>query len=323
MRVFIGLLTLLWSFALSAQSVSITTAPWQPYVNQQKSGKAIDLFEQILSQDDIRVKWLTQNYDLAFDQIVAGKKTASFPYFKTQERTQQVLFSKPVFEVVSHIYFNRQFQQSIDVSQLGNYKVGRVAGYSYGEQIDELVSEGEIFTNERLALQALLANKIDFLPMTESVMNRLLNTQFSAQKLLILPIKSLAGSATLHMIAPKSAEGEALMRRVNRLIDSAKQYKSLSLEPERLTTSPDIAVLNTSEGYPAIIAQTDLSDSPGYYSLANGTKALVVEWSQKMTTSATTDHIYQNMMEMSKVVILNGPLVGQEVYVKNMHIELH
>lgn len=305
-----------------AQSLSVTTAPWQPYIDENHGGKAANLFEQIMSQNNTAVEWQRQNYDLGFAQVVSGQKHASFPYFKTSERAQQVLFSRPVFQVTSHLYFNRQYQKSILINQLGDYRIGRVAGYSYGEKMDAWVSQGKIFINERQALQALLDNDIDYLPMTESVMNHMLNTQFSAQKLLILPVENIADHASLHLIASKTPKGEAIVDQVNRLIEQAASFKSLQLEPERLTKSPDLAVLNTSEGYPAIIAQTDLSGSPSYYSLANGTKALVVEWGLKMTAASKTDHIYQNMMEMSKVVILNGPLVGKEVYVKNMHIEL-
>ena len=305
-----------------AQNLSVTTAPWQPYINENQGGMAVNLFEQIMSQNDTKIDWQRQNYDLGFAQVVNGQKHASFPYFKTSERAQQVLYSLPVFQVTSHLYFNRQYQQNILIDQLADYSIGRVAGYSYGEQMDAWVSQATIFINERQALQALLDNEIDYLPMTESVMNHMLNTQFSAQKLLILPVEDIADHASLHLIAAKTPQGETIIEQVNTLIEQAASFKSLQLEPERLTKTPDLAVLNTSEGYPAIIAQTDLSESPSYYSLANGTKALVVEWSLKMTTASNTDHIYQNMMEMSKVVILNGPLVGKEVYVKNMHIEL-
>ncbi|MDO6427011.1 transporter substrate-binding domain-containing protein [Thalassotalea sp. 1_MG-2023] len=322
MRYFCLILMMFFWQSANANNITITTAPWQPYVSEQHAGSAVALLEQVFSQNNTEITWLRQNYDLAFQQVSRQEKLASFPYFKTAERAKQVLYSAPIFQVTSHIYFNRQYNQQIDQARLSEHRVGKVAGYSYGENIDTLVADAQIFNNEDTALKALLEGEIDYLPMTESVMNYILNNQFNEQKLLIKPLTDIRDTKSLHLIAANNTQGHALIKQLNGLLAQVTDLQSFTLSPEQLELEPDIAKLITSEGYPAILAQTDLTANAAFYTLAQGTKVLVIEWSNKLLKPSKSDRIYKNMMDVSKVVILNGPLVGKEVYVRNMHIEL-
>lgn len=319
---YLALLLTLLSFPLLAKTISISTAPWQPYINKENTGSANELLTQLFSQDDMEIDWLTQNYDLAFEQVSKSKKLASFPYFKTAQRVESVLYSNAVFTVNSYLYFNGQYNQNINAKQISEYRIARVAGYSYGEQIDRLLNNAVVFQNEISALNALLNNEVDVLPMTESVMNYLLNTQFEHQKLLIKKVDKVQANASLHLIAAKNAKGRELIETVNKQLDAVDKLESFKLAVEPLKIAPDIAKLITSEGYPAILAQTSLTPDTEYFTLAQGTRVLILQWSDKLVTPSKTDRIYKNMMDVSKVVILNGPLVGKEVFVRNMHLEL-
>lgn len=305
-----------------AASVTITTAPWHPYINDKNGGTAADLLQQIYSQDDIEINWLVQNYDLAFMQVANKQKLSSFPYFKTPEREASVRYSRPVFQVTSKLYYNRQFNNGIKKEEVNNYRVGQVAGYSYGANIDHILSNTRVYGSEEVALTALFKNEIDVLPMTESVMHHLLNTKFAPQKLLVKAVPGLSDTASLHLIAARTEQGEAIIKQLNILLDNVAHLQSLDLAPVPLDIPADIAKLKSSEGYPAILAQSDTSAEPKYFTLPQGTKVLVIEWSNKLIEASTSDRIYKNMMDVSKVVILNGPLVGKEVFVRNMHIEL-
>lgn len=310
--------------AAQSQTLLITTGEWQPYINKehQPNGSAAALLTKVLSQNNTQISWLYQDYELAYAQIANQEKLLSFPYFKTQARQEKVLFSAPVFYATSYLYYNRQYNQQTMLTQLANYRLGRVAGYSYGESMDELLSNAQEFSSEKQALLALLSHKIDFLPMTESVMNNMLNNEFSAQKLLIQSLTDVKDTASLHVIAAKNTQGQAIIKQVNNLLAKVTMLTSFKLEPELLKTTPDIAKLVTSEGHPAILGQSGTPDQPHYFTLPQGTKVLVIEWSNKMLISSKTDSIYRNMMDLSKVLVLNGPLVGKELLVKNMHLEL-
>lgn len=322
----VGAFSLVYSSLAFCQSISISTGEWQPYINHKNynNGSAAELLTQIFSTNNTDIVWQYQNFELAFHQVAEKEKLASFPYFKTKSRQAQVLFSEPVFYATSFVYFNRQFQKNITVAALSNatYRIGRVAGYSYGEKIDNLLVHAKEFVTEKQALMALLNNDIDYLPMTESVMNNMLNNDFSVQKLLIKSLKNIKDTASLHLIAANNSAGEKIIKTVNYLINKTKHLGSMALVPEPLKKPLDLAKLVVSEGYPAILGQTLNKLAPQYYTLPQGTSVLVIEWNKKMLTSSTTDSLYKNMMAFSRVLILNGPLVGEEILVKNMYIEL-
>ncbi|GAA5131805.1 substrate-binding periplasmic protein [Thalassotalea piscium] len=307
-----------------AAPVSVSTSQWAPYIHAENKplGTAADILRQVLSQDKEIINWRYQNYDLAFELVANNKQEAAFPYFKTKEREQRVLYSQPVLSVTSGIYYNRQREDYLNFSTLNGHKFGRVSGYSYGQVIDAYLTDAIVFPSESDALESLFKNEIDFLPMTESVMNTMLNSSYSDQALLIKKIDKVEGHDTLHLIAPNTAEGKKLINKVNRLLAQVSAITSLKPKPVLRFKPKDIARLITAEGYPAIVGQTSLDSSTDYYTLPQGTKVLILNWSDKIVRPSTTDRIYKSMIDLSKVVVLNGPHVGKELYIKNMHLEI-
>lgn len=307
-----------------SKSISIATNQWAPYINMQNQplGSAADILRQVLSQDNHNVVWRYQNYDLAFELVAKGKQQAAFPYFKTPEREQKVLFSNAILSVTSHIYYNRQGESQLDFKQLSTHKFGRVAGYSYGQDIDNYLTNAKVFTSEKDALESLFKNEIDFLPMTESVMNNMLNQTYKNQALLIKHIDKLSSYDTLHLIAPNTDEGKTLIDKINRLLKQVEGIESLKAKPLKRFKPKDIAKLITAEGYPAIVGQVSLNEITDYYTLPQGTRVLILSWSSKILKPSKTDRIYKSMIDLSHVVVLSGPHVGKELYIKNMHLEV-
>lgn len=319
-----SLFILLSPLFVNANNMSIVTNEWPPYINSQNenAGTAAELLRQILSQDDNQINWQYQNYDLAFELVAENKQTAGFPYFQTEDRAKLVYYSDAIFSVKNRLYYNRQRANGFDVNKVSQYKFGRVAGYSYGQRIDDLVSNGTVFGNEKEALESLFRNEIDFLPMTESVMNHMLNKKYRDQALLIQQVKNIEELDTLHLIAPKTEQGSELIQYINKLVEQVKHIESLQLDSVERFVPKDIAKLITAEGYPVIVGQTSLDDHAQFYTLPQGTSVLVLNWSNKILKPSDTDRIYKSMMASSHVVVLNGPHVGKELYIKNMHLEI-
>lgn len=307
-----------------AKNISVATNQWSPYINAQNQplGTAADLIRQVLAQEKHDIDWRYQNYDLAFELVAKGKQQAAFPYFKTAEREKRVLFSQPIFSVTSHIYYNRQQESKLEFSQLDVHKFGRVAGYSYGEVIDAYLGDAKVFTTEKDALESLFNNDIDFLPMTESVMNNMLNKTYRDQALLIKQIDKIAGHDSLHLIAPNTTEGKVIIDELNNLLQQMKGIESLKIKSVERFKPKDIARLITAEGYPVIVGQASRNEVTDYYTLPQGTRVLILSWSDKILSPSNTDRIYKSMIDLSYVVILNGPHVGKELYIKNMHLEI-
>lgn len=328
--VVVGLLLTTPLFALAnAEKITILTDQWSPYINaeNQQRGSAARLIEILFDYEDVSTHWRYMPYELSYLQVKNQKSLLSFPYFKTPQREKEVLFSNPVFSVSSKVYYNRQFLSKEEAENRYSEKtrIGRVAGYSYGVGIDKVIQQATIFASERQALTALLNNDIDVLPMTEGVMNHELKTHFPHRKELIVALAGVKETSGLHVIAANNATGQAVIDQLNGIIADLNAEGVTSLRTTTVAEpSPiDVAKLITSEGYPLIIGQSEKSGSNIlYYTLPQGSQALVIEWSSKIMQPSGTDRIYKNMMDLSKIVMLNGPHVGKELYVRNMHIEL-
>lgn len=328
------LLKIFLSFSLlptanAQQGITLLTDIWPPYINAQgqDKGTAAKLIEILLEYENVNAQWNYLPYELSYHQVESHNKLLSYPYFKTEQRENSVLYSEPVFSVISKIYYNRQFLTAQVAEQAYKYKrrIGKVAGYSYGESIDKEVKQAITFASEAQALTALFNHDIDLLPMTEGVMNHHLTINFPLRKQLILSIDNILDTSSLHVIAARTAQGRIIIDKINNAIKSlnALGMTSLQTTTTAIPAPIDVAKLTTTEGYPLIIGQSDVAgDNIKYYTLPLGSKVLIIKWSDKILQPSSTDRIYKNMMDLSKVVLLNGPHVGKELFVRNMHVEL-
>jgi len=322
-------LTIVSSINISHANEKILTNTWPPYINPagQPLGSAADILEIVFRRSNLKKDWQYVPYELAFFEVQQGNQLLSYPYFKTKARQDQVLFSDPIFTVSSRVFYNRQFINQHQARQqfAKQQRIGKVAGYSYGESLDAATAQATIYSNEKRALRALFNREIDLLPMTESVMNAILSSDFNDQQQLIRPLKDVKDISSLHLIAAKTSAGQAVIERVNLALAALTEagLASIKSEPFDAPAQVDIARLITAEGYPTILGQTSVdAHNTQFYTLPQGTTALVMQWNKNMLMPSNNDRLYQHMMDLSKVVILNGPHVGKELYVRNMHIEL-
>ncbi len=308
---------------------TILTNTWAPYINSQDEeiGQAAQVLELIFRYSDVQATWQYVPYELAFYEVSEGQQLLSYPYFKTVERAEKVLYSDAIFTVASQVFYNRQYlsQQQAKDALDKRQRIGRVAGYSYGASLDKMITKATIYNSEKRALTALFNGEIDLLPMTQSVMNQLLENDYKERKQLIRPIKGLIDNSSMYLVAAKNTQGKLIIDRVNKALARLKKagLSSLQNEPFETPDSIDIAKLVTSEGYPSILGQSaEPGGSVEYFTLPLGTQVIVLSWSENMLRPASNDRLYHHMMDLSRVLVLNGPHVGKELFVRNMHIEL-
>ena len=325
------MVVLLCSISVKAEDKAdmvILTNEWPPYIEpeDQPLGAAAQLVKLIAYELDKPLNWQYQSFDAALFRTQRVDNSLAFPFFKTPHREQSLLYSQPVFSVTSQLYYNRQFSTNIDkITQLTEYKVGRVAGYSYGVELDEKVNHGIVYPTEESALRALFNNDIQFLPMTVEVMNYMLDNDFPNRKELIKPLPEFTDTSSLYFVAAKTEYGQQSINKINQAISVLSKAGLLKLPIKTLQNKValDVAVLMSAEGNPIIVGVESADNFAGpFYALPTGTRVLVLEWSAKMKTASNTEAIYKTMVEPSRVVILNGPHVGKELYVRTMHINL-
>lgn len=307
----------------------ILTDYWPPYINQQNAppGKAAMIIKITLKEMGLKPHWEYFPYDFSFTRIASDEDLLAFPFFKTEKRQQEVLFSIPLLKVNNYFYFNRQFRKfSTKPKTLQGLKIGRVAGYSYGEHFDAILKNSRSYATEVRALQALFNNQIDLLPMTQAVAKSLLKIHFPDRRKLILPLPGYKDKSALHLIASKTIEGEKFLTSFNATFSRLKKegiFNALLAPPQGHEVTYDFATLVPCEGFPVITGQDSVtSSSPHYYALPVGTKVIVLQWSDTFKNPSRTDRLSRAITDLSLTLILNGPHAGKELYVKNMHIKI-
>lgn len=319
------LMTLFATLASAREVVEVLTDVWPPYINAESHGRgsAARVLEILGTEADLDVEWRYTPYSLAYELVRREKALFAFPYFRTQRRANEVLFSKPVFSARSGVYFNRRFLTAKRAAEAFDaLRIGRVEGYSYGEKVDRLIKDPIVFPSEMAALQALFGNNIDLLPMTEGVMKATLARHFPNREQLILPVPGIADTSTLHIIAAKSRRGQSMINRLDAALNRVRTLGISTGLPQADEQRLDLARLIPAEGYPVILGQLSADPDTRFFALPQGTRVLVLEWSPRILQPSESDRLYETMINLSHVVVLSGPHVGRELFVRNMHIEL-
>lgn len=323
------LFILLTNTVFAKNTETILTDSWPPYIlaEGETKGSAAKWLNILLDHQAININWQYLPYDMSFYYVSKAERKAAFPFFKTAERAEKVEYSEPVFFVTSKVYYNRQYLTAENAATTfkEKKKIGKVAGYSYGETLDKSLEHAEVFASEKQALAALFNHDISILPMTEGVMNYHLTHNFPLRKELIKPLLGITDTSSLHVIASNDTAGKKMISEIDDVIEALANAGINDLQNSKTDVPApiDVAQLITTEGYPLITGQTAINgDNIHYYALPQGSKVVVIQWSSKMIQPSHSDRIYKNMMDLSKVVLLNGPHVGKELFVRNMHIEL-
>ncbi|WJG09795.1 transporter substrate-binding domain-containing protein [Aliiglaciecola sp. LCG003] len=302
--------------------VTVLVDEFAPYINQEHSalGSAAKTLRTLSEYAGIELEWHYIPYADATKILVQRSEYISFPYFYTEQRSNQFLYSKPVAQINNRVFYNRRYLSSLNSDEVSELRAGIVEGNSYGETIDGLMDQPQLFNSEVSALTALMLNEIDVLPMAEGVMNVTLARYFPDQSELIKSVDSINGNEKLHIIAPRSEFGEHIIALFDRAIEAKFQGQA---PIDRSTAKPppvDVAELIPAEGFPAILGLDTKTNST--YTLPIGTRVIVIDWSEAIRQPTVDTRVNRNMMFTSKVVVLNGPHVGKELMIRNMHIKL-
>ena len=310
----------------SENKVNIYLDDYPPYVTlSPEGGLAYEIVIQVLDHAEFEPNVKVFNFVYDYDKVINGS-AISFPFLKNEKRLQEVLFSAPLFETEIKVFFNRRFHNFETLpDDLTRFKFGTVLGYSYGDKIDKLTNKTNYkYVSEPEAILGLINGEIDFLPLNTAVAQHILSNSYPDHSLLIKPLPDLNEKSELHVIAPKTQEGKKFIDSFNRSLEYLKILDSLpetafsavgSEEPKG-----DIGYLSASEGFPVIVGRT-LHESLEY-AIPHGTKVAVISWSNAILSSSPSVRQYKTMNSESLIVVLDGPHVGKELLVKNMHISL-
>ncbi|MEO1242463.1 MAG: transporter substrate-binding domain-containing protein [Pseudomonadota bacterium] len=320
--------------ATAQESVRIYTDTYRPYVlpEGEGDGKAMRLVRLIFLNADLTPDF--EYIDFNYGYYAARNSTAdlTFPWRETPERAEDALFSKRLFSDDTKFFYNIRFHpDGLQKEDLTNAILGRTTGYSYGEAVNNYLAETgaadqtKEYSTETDSLAALLSGEIDALPLPISVVNATLNASFPNQQGLIRAIEGVIDPFNFHLVAPKTPEGGAMIDRFNAsfddLIAAGVVTEDYANDGPPAVRAGDVARVVASEGFPVVVGVAR-NDAQSHYAVPQGTKVLVLNWSDRILEPSRNDRLYQTMVDQSAVLVLNGPHIGKELLIKNMHIAI-
>ena len=338
---------------------TVYTDTYRPFVAapDEEEGSLSRLVHLVL--EDMEAPYDIKYIDYGYAQYASANKarTASFPWRQNAEREENFLFSKPLATVTTKLFYNRRIHPDMAEQDInGQFRIGLVEETLYGDQVRETIDKTapngacpseagneessargcfRMFRSEAAALKALLTDDIQLLPIPVALKAATMQSVFPFQENLIQPLDGISETYDLHLITGKGKEGEAFIAAFNKSFDrliahdvvDVWQFSEAGFDPE---IAPP-AQLVKSEGFPVITGRQCIEgEGPScrggrnvYYALPPGTRVLVLEWSPAIANPSNTDErLFRTMTEETRVLTLDEPEVGRELYVKTMHISL-
>jgi polar amino acid transport system substrate-binding protein len=333
-RPLLAALLLIFPALAQAEEVTVYTGTFRPFVvpEAEASGPGLELVDLVISNADDEAVFARKSFVYGFHRVANGEEALSFPWRQTPERSERVLFSVPLLTLQHALHHMLPAGGDGSLPELGAASIGLVTSYEYVGDIGELIEKAEAegraatFNTEAGALGALLRGRIDYLPLPAPVVRATLEADFPNQTRLVRPlVEGPTEIFTLHAIAPRTPWGEAQIRRFD---ESYTELRAAEVITDDFLTESlarpqrsDIAVLVSAEGFPVI--KGALKDDPSTeFALPRGTRVLVREWSVNYSEPTEGTTLYRIMTSPSLVLVLNGPHLGKELYIQNMHLTL-
>lgn len=318
------------------ESWTVYTDIYRPYVLPvgETDGRGMRIVRLIL--ENMKVEYDFEYIDYGFASFSTRTKpnTVTFPWLRSAEREENFLFSRPLFSVVSKIYYNKQaFDEPPKPEQTTSMSYAQVKDYAYSDSVQRRLDAARqrsggvmVYANDAEAIRGLLLNEIDLLPLPSSVVEATLQAEFSDHLRLLGTLAIAPEKYSLHLLAPKTPTGRAFIDAFDSSYDALAAAGVLTAWDAEVTSVDnnlgETARLVASEGFPVIVGRRETDGRNDFFAIPQGTRVLILEWSKKIHQPSASDRIYKTMVDETKVLVLNGPHVAEELFVKNMHIAM-
>ena len=276
------------------------------------------------------------DYGYAFHATLHKSHVATFPWRRSPERDKQFVFSRPLAQVETVLFYDRRaFPEGLASDPLqGITHIGLVAETEYGGDVGAMIArarrsgiEVHTFPAEADAIAALLSKRVQIVPMPRAVKAATMQSLYPLQQRLIQADDRVRETFTLHVMGPDTDKGRAFMDAFD--ATAARLQNAGVIEPYTYVRKEfdwDLAPaarLVTAEGFPIIIGREVVDGRNQYFALPPGTRVLILQWSDAIRTPSPSDQtLYPLMMDETLVLTLDEPIVGRSLYVKTMHLSL-
>lgn len=148
----------------------VTGKGYQPFTDPglPEGGLATEVVKAALATQDTDVKVEFLPWARGYKQVARGKKDATFPYVRTSDREEEVLFSEPLFEVKPQVISSADNPVKFDGTKasLDGMTVCRPTGYAMSPMLQEMIENDRLDTqdpnNVTLCPKLVKAGRVDF-----------------------------------------------------------------------------------------------------------------------------------------------------------------
>lgn len=212
-------------------TMQFATDPWPPFFIENKSGDVnsgvgFELVTELFTLiPDVEVVFPNVPWKRALLEVEQGVKDSVALLMKNEERAKYMIFTQPVMQSSSWMYFNRlRFPKGfewVEVEDFKDLRIGVVRGYTYGEPLDSYIKYAgknvyEVTTSAQL-FSMLQRQHIDLVPENAAVANSIVSTQGWLETL--GHAKKIVNTDLLHIGVSKKSKFASLVPRLNEAVE--------------------------------------------------------------------------------------------------------
>ena len=186
-RLLIGFTALFLTFsgASAAEAVRITNGEWPPFTSPQlpHGGPFSRIVLEAFELEGVRIEFGFFPWKRAYEYARSGTWDGSVGWAKAPRHMDDFFMSIPIIsvdKVLIHLKSTHFDWESI--ADLKRWRVGAVAGYSYGDDWDSAVENGalqvETTTLDEQNIKKLLQKRVDVVAIERDVARHLIQTRF-------------------------------------------------------------------------------------------------------------------------------------------------
>lgn len=169
------------------REIPFATGEWPPFITNKEPRRGLlgELITEVVTEMGARPKFIFTSWPRAEAMVERGLAFAAFPYARTDERASRFDFSDPLLMTRTVLFYRRQPGESPlafrKIDDLKRYRVGIVYGYFYESMFQQHGVKLEYASTELESLRLLLNDRVDLVPLEETVGWYIINQSLRAQ----------------------------------------------------------------------------------------------------------------------------------------------
>jgi hypothetical protein len=205
-------------------------------------------------------------------------------------------------------------------SDLGDHRVGTIAGYDYWDEFESNASDIVEYDNSLEAFEALHRGDVDLV--AEGLVSGLATVdsgQFSGSSTDIEPLRRnelTSSRESLHLVAARNVNGQELIDQFNTELERFKESDDYARLVASMQTPPRSSVVLTSPSRRSALVQLYRKDGAPRAVTPSGTDALVLSWPETAST------VQEAADQLVTVKVTSGPQAGRVLLVSYGAVEL-